>query len=214
MDYADGRFSRVDPVHLDRQVFVRAYNTDVKTKFGRRHFFDSEWSYARGYRYNFKGTQPVLYLAADSLAATFEIGPRTRADLLVPHLQNPVSPYIYVSVGLTADLLDLTDPEVRLQLDVPLDELLASTEVWEEAMDRGEWLPTHVIGQLAAQDGRFAGILYPPYPIEALGGIPDKQNVALFMDPSAPAMARPQHGSVTLEVEDPGGILAALDLIY
>lgn len=62
MDHADvlARFSRVEPVHLDRQVFVRAYNTDVKTKFGRRHFFDSEWSYARGYRYNFKGTQPVL----------------------------------------------------------------------------------------------------------------------------------------------------------
>ncbi len=210
--YFKARLPSIKPVHLDRQIFVRAYNTNVKAALGKSHFFDCEWSFTRGYRYNFKETMPVLYLAADQIAASFEIGPRTRDELLLPHLSRASNPFLYVSVRLTGDFLDLTNAALRAQLHVQLKELLISTEEWEEAMDRGTWATTHVIGRCVAADPRFAGILYPPYPIAALGGIQDKQNVALFMDATAPAMARPRHPSASIEAVDDYGILRGLGL--
>lgn len=53
---------KIAPRTISNRSFVRAYNTRIMTFFGREWFFDSEWSYGRGYRFNYKLTCPVLYL--------------------------------------------------------------------------------------------------------------------------------------------------------
>jgi hypothetical protein len=55
----------VTPRRLIEELFVRAYNTEIKTGWGHDYFFDCRWSFQRGYRYNFKKTHPVLYLASN-----------------------------------------------------------------------------------------------------------------------------------------------------
>lgn len=202
----------VEPASIVNQVFVRAYNTKVKTAFNRDRFFDCTWSFRRGYRYNFKETHPVLYLAADHLVASSEIGARTREALLVPHLQAAVDPYLYFTVRVTADLLDLTNEDTRDELGVTLAELVVPTEEWDADMARDIWAATHHIGRLAVEDGRFDGILYPPYPATELLDLEGKQNVAIFMEPNAPDMSRPLHDSVVLEVVDEGGVLGRLGI--
>jgi hypothetical protein len=202
----------IEPASVVNQAFVRAYNTKVKTAFGRNRFFDCTWSYRRGYRYNFKETHPVLYLAADHLVASSEIGPRTREELLVPHLQAAVDPYLYFTVNVTAELLNLTNEGSRAELGVTLEELVVPTETWDADMAKDVWAATHHIGRLAVEDGRFDGILYPPYPATELLDLEGKQNVAIFMDPSSLDMSRPLRGSVVLEVVDEGGVLGRLEI--
>jgi RES domain-containing protein len=202
----------IDPKSVHEEPFVRAYNTKVKAFFGRKYFFDSEWSYKRGYRFNFKETHPVLYIAADHLVASSEIGPRTRKGLLVPHLQSDVDPYLYLTVRVTAELLDLTTPSARVLLGVTLEEVLTPTERWDDDMEKGKWSITHHVGRLALQDGRFDGILYPSYPAKRLLRLSRKQNVAIFMDPASENMARPLRSSVKLDVVDPGGVLKQLKI--
>ncbi len=91
---ATAKLPTITPRLLDCVNFVRAYDSDVATLYGQKHFFDCTWSHKRGYRYNFEGTQPVLYLAADHTVASTEIGPRTLPDVLGPLTAKP-SPYIY-----------------------------------------------------------------------------------------------------------------------
>lgn len=115
--------SNIAPRSLNRGIFVRAYNPAMKYIWGSDYLFDSVWSFERGYRYNYKGTHPVLYLAADELVASTEIGPRTSADLLLPHLKTPPQTYFFFGVKVTASLLDLTDSKVRRRLGVRLEDL-------------------------------------------------------------------------------------------
>jgi len=210
---AERRLASVQPTYLDGVNFVRAYNTDVVAKLGHEHFFDCTWSFERGYRYNFARTHPMLYLAADHTVASAEIGPRTLADVLGPHLKAAVPPLLYVTVSVTARALDLTDPGVRRRLGVTLGELLVSTEDWDRGMKAGIWSATHYIGRWALQDGRFDGIVYPPYPWRRILDKPGKHNMAVFMDPSSPAMSRPRNPDVELSVRDPHEVLTKLGLV-
>lgn len=210
---ARANLAKVQPRAMHKECFVRAFDTRANTHWGRDHFFDCTWSFQRGYRYNFKQTHPVLYLAADHLVASSEVGPRTRLELLVPHLQAAVDPYVYVTVKVTANLLDLTDAHTRSLLGgVMLKELLVPTKKWDDDMDKGTWSATHHLGKLALEGDRFDGILYPAQPPDELLELPGKQNVALFMDPSVATMSRPLHASVKLEVVDPAGLLKRLGL--
>ena len=179
---------------------------------GHKHFFDCTWSFTRGYRYNFAGTQPVLYLAADHAVAAMEIGPRKLKDILGPHLKAATPPYIYVTVKTTAAVLDLTDAAIRRRLTVTLNDLLIPTDDWDKKMKAGTWCATHQIGKLATTDGRFDGILYPPYPWTRILRRRGKQNLAIFMDPQSPGMAEPLNSGVTLRVEDHCDVLAKLGL--
>jgi len=201
----------IAPRQLTQVKFVRAYNTDVATLHGKDHFFDCTWSQQRGYRYNFSGTEPVLYLAADSTVASTEIGPRTRADILGP-LKAKASPYIYVTVEATASVLDLSDKGIRRRLGITLNDLLVPTDDWDSKMSAGVWSPTHEIGRLVAADARFDGILYPPYPWRKLLQQQGKYNLALFMDAASDGMAAPRNSAVKLAVEDPQGVLKKLGL--
>jgi RES domain-containing protein len=202
----------IEPSTVRQGSFVRAYDTRILTVFAREYLFDSVWSYERGYRYNFPKTCPVLYLAADHLVASSEIGPRTRSELLVPHIQSATDPYLYFTVKLSAALLDLTDQKVRSSLGVTHSELIIPTDDWNDEMKRGRKSVTHHIGALALKDRRFDGILYPPYPSEHLLGIVGKQNVAVFMDADSEAMAQPLGSSVVLDVVDSGHVLKTLGL--
>jgi hypothetical protein len=87
-------------------------------------------------------------------------------------------------------------------------------EQWDEDMDSGIWSVTHNVGKAALDSGCFDGILYPPYPATSLIKIRGKHNIALFMDPDSPQMAKPLHASVTLDVVDNGDILKKLGLIF
>ncbi len=206
--------SNIVPHELKQGIFVRAYNTAMKNKYGSNYLFDSVWSFERGYRYNYKGTHPVLYLASDHLVASTEIGPRTSADLLLPNLRTPPSLYIYFGVKVTAKLLDLTDAKVRRRLGVRLSDLIIPTEQWDDAMQKGVWSVTHKIGKAAMDAGCFDGILFPPYPATSLIKIRGKTNIAIFMDPKAPRMAAPLHSSVRLKVIDDGGFLKKNGLLF
>jgi RES domain-containing protein len=206
--------SNIVPRSLNQEIFIRAYNTAMKYSYGSDYLFDSVWSFERGYRYNFKGTHPVLYLAGDHLVASTEIGARTSEDLLLPHLKTPPSTYIYFGVHVSANLLDLTDASVRRHIGVRLKDLIIPTEQWDEDMDKGIWSVTHKVGKAALAAGCFDGILYPPYPATSPIKIRGKHNIALFMDPHAPQMAKPLHASVKLEVIDNGGVLKTLGLIF
>ena len=81
-------------------------------------------------------------------------------------------------------------------------------------MDKGIWSVTHKIGHAALKDGRFGGILFPPYPATSLINIKGKSNLAIFMDPDSPGMADPLHESAAIEVIDKGDVLAKLGLIF
>jgi hypothetical protein len=76
MNVQHAALASIQPVAIVRQLFVRAYKTIVSTHFYRETFFDCSWSYQRGFRYNFRATHPMLYLAADHLVASAEIGAR------------------------------------------------------------------------------------------------------------------------------------------
>lgn len=213
LDKATKNLPAVAPSPLKCGNFVRAYNTDVVAKLGHTHFFDCTWSFHRGYRYNFAGEYPVLYLAADHTVASTEIGPRKLADVLGPLKAKP-SPYIYVVVEVTANVLDLTDRVIRRRLGVTLEDLLVTTDNWDRDMKAGVRAATHHLGRLAVDDGRFDGILYPPFPWRRLLQKQGKRNLAVFMDPMSPAMARALHRGVALRVQDPHGVLPALGLKF
>jgi RES domain-containing protein len=211
---AQANLKDIQPTPLSGEAFVRAYDTRVMTFFGRRFFFDSTWSYSRGYRFNFKETHPIYYIAADHLTASSEIGPRTRKELLVPHLQSTSDPYLYVTIKVTAQLLDLTTEKTRDDLEITVEELLKPTKEWDDDMERGIWSATHEIGRLVLRDDRFDGIIYPSFPAEELLSLGGKQNVAVFMDPSSDNMARPLRSDVRLEIVDAGGVLRSLGLQF
>jgi len=215
MDLVRARESlpRIQPITIEQRLFVRAYNTRVLTHLDRTNFFDSRWSYERGYRYNFKATHPVFYLAEDSIVASSEIGPRTRRDFLAPMLHAEADPYLYVQVRVSAKLLDVTDDQVRDLLAVTVDEVMVPTERWDEDMSRGVWAATHHLGRLALGDRRFGGILYPSYPSQRLLDLPG-DCVAIFMDSRDEEMSKPLRDSVRLEVIDPGGVLQRLGLRF
>jgi RES domain-containing protein len=205
---------KIEPLILKDAIFVRAYNTLKKTKFGRDYLFESEWSFKRGYRYNFRETYPVLYLAGDHITASAEIGARTYKELLLPHLKMPEPPFIYFSVRVTANVLDLTNSVTRKQLGVDLAEILISTDDWDKNMEKGIWSVTHEIGKLAVEDLRFDGILYPSYPSTFVINPGDKHKLAIFMDSASIAMAKPRGSGVKLEVVDNYDFLKNLELIF
>ena len=184
------------------------------TAFHRKHLFDSTWSYKRGYRYNFKETHPLLYFAGDQVVASAEIGPRTYDEFLLPHLKIPHPPFIYISVRVTAQVLDLTDTKTRRQLYITLPDILIPTEEWQDKVAKDLWTPTHKIGRLALDDNRFDGILYPPYPATAMMKVRGKHCLAIFMDPKSEAMSKPNSNTVKIEVVDTGDILKSLGLIF
>ncbi|GBE04315.1 hypothetical protein BMS3Abin09_01248 [bacterium BMS3Abin09] len=205
---------RVTPRLLDKAVFVRAYNARMITAFHRKHLFDSTWSYRRGYRYNFKETHPVCYFAGDHLVASTEIGPRTYDEFLLPYLKIPHPPYIYVSVRVTAQVLDLTDRQTRRYLGVTLPDILIPTEEWEDKMKRGVYATTHKIGRLALEDDRFDGILFPPYPVTSMIKLKGKHCLAIYMDPKSEAMAKPNGRTINIEVVDTDDFLKNLGLVF
>ncbi len=206
---AANRIKNIAPRQLDKMPFVRAHNSQAMTFFGNFYFFDCRWSYTRGYRFNFKKTWPILYLAGDNLTASTEIGPRTREELLVPELDAVKDPFLYVDIKVTAKVLDLTDVTARRIIGVTLKDILIPTEKWDEDMDKGIQATTHVLGNLALDDGRFDGILYPSYPAHELLGMKRKRCLAIFMDRSHPYMAKPLNADVILEVFDTKGFLAS-----
>lgn len=199
----------VAPIQLDRMSFIRVHNSKAMTFFSSFWFFDCRWSYKRGYRFNFKKTWPILYLACDILTASTEIGPRTHKQLLVPELDEEKDPFIYVAVRVTANVLDLTNAQVRRKIGITLKDILIPTEKWEDDMVKGIWLTTHILGNLALNDGRIDGILYPSYPAHELLGARKKRCLAIFMDRYHPYMAKPMNPRTKLEVIDSKNFLVS-----
>lgn len=206
--------STISPKPLKGDVFIRAYNTRMITHFKSKYLFDSEWAYKRGYRYNFKNRYPVLYLAGDLLVASMEIGPRASDELFLPNLRIASEPFIYFSVKVTANVLDLTDMTIRRKLGITLSDILIPTEIWDRRMEKGIESPTHEIGQLAFLDGRFDGILFPPYPASVLIRVRGKNNLAIFMDSKSVCMSKPKNSNTVLNVCDKGRILKKLGLVF
>ncbi len=211
---ARSNLHKVIPRVLKKAVFVRAYSIRMITAFHRKHLFDSTWSYKRGYRYNFRETHPVSYFAGDHLVASTEIGPRTYNELLLPHLRSPHPPYIYFSVKITAQVLDLTDSKTCRQLGITLSDILIPTKEWEDKRERGIWATTHKIGSLAIDDDRFDGILYPPYPVTSMIKLRGKHCLAVFMDPKSEAMSKPNGKTIKIEVVDGDDFLRNLGLVF
>jgi len=206
----------IEPLMLNEKVFTRSYNTSVITDFKCDHFFDCKWSYERGYRFNFKKTVPVLYLACDQTTASMEIGARTRKEILAPFLCSNASkpPYIYVNVKVTGPVLDLTSRAVRRALNVKLADILVPTESWDKDMETGKWAITHHLGKIVLDNGKFGGILYPSYPAYRFLKLRDKVCLAIFMNKNTPAMSTPKKPDTILNVIDKGGILKKIGLVF
>ncbi len=151
----------IPPKELLQTPFIRSFDTDSMTIYGQNAFFYSTHSFDRGFRFNFSQTWPVFYLAGDQLTASFEIGARTRDELLGPLLSSEKNPYLYVYVRVSALVLDLTSKKIRESLGIGLNDLLIPTKKWDDDMKNGIWAITHHLGALTLNDGRFGGILYP-----------------------------------------------------
>ena len=214
IEKAKRNLPKISPKPLDGDVFVRAYNTKMLTHFKNKYLFDSQWSYTRGYRYNFKRRYPVLYLAGDHLVASMEIGPRANDELFLPNLKIATEPFIYFSIKVTANVLDLTDMKIRRKLGITFNDILIPTDEWDRNMEKGLESPAHAIGALAFKDVRFDGILFPPYPTSVLIRLRGKNNLAIFMNSKSINMAEPRNRQTVLKVCDDGRILKKMGLIF
>lgn len=141
-----------------------------------------------GARFTPQGGFDSIYLANDPITAFVEVS----ALVLLPGGPVPVrsSPWVVVSVdGILNDLLDLTDPATLTALVTTAQEMT------------GNWVttphpPTQLLGQLAYDSGRIAGIQY------ASAKHPGGVNLVVF--PNRIPIAAGNH----LQVFDPHGNLA------
>jgi len=202
----------IAPRQLVSQPFVRAHNTDVlhvplllgEPRYD--HLFDCRYSFKRGYRFNFQGEMPVLYLGCDKETSSYEIGPRTHEAFLGSLAYARSNPYLFIDVDVTTAVLDLTDRGVRRTLGVSKPDILIPTDKWESDMKKRSRSITHHLGALAWNDDRFGGILYPSYPAFARKKTSKKTCIALFMDVTSEGMATPR-APTRLVVVDAHGIL-------
>jgi RES domain-containing protein len=141
-----------------------------------------------GARFTPVGGFDSIYLAHDPITAFIEVS----ALILLPSGPVPVrsAPWVVISVGgIASNLLDLTDPATLAALGTTAQEMT------------GTWVtqphpPTQLLGQLAYNSGRIAGIKYAS--AKHPGGI----NIVIFPDRLAVASGN------YLEVYDPHGHLA------
>lgn len=141
-----------------------------------------------GARFTPQGGFDSIYLANDPITAFVEVS----ALVLLPAGPVPVrsAPWVVVSVdGIMNSLLDLTDPATLTALGTTAREMT------------GNWVttrhpPTQLLGQLAYDSGRIAGIRY------ASAKHPGGMNVVVFPDRITVAAGN------YLEVYDPHGNLA------
>jgi RES domain-containing protein len=141
-----------------------------------------------GARFTPVGRFDSIYLAHDPITAFIEVS----ALILLPGGPAPVrsAPWVVISVdGITNKLLDLTDPATLAALGTTAQEI---TGTWATLPHP----PTQLLGQLAYDSGRIAGIKYAS--AKHPGGI----NVVVFPDRIAVASGN------YLEVYDPHGHLA------
>ena len=141
-----------------------------------------------GARFTPVGGFDSIYLAHDPITAFIEVS----ALILLPGGPVPVrsAPWVVVSVdGILNNLLDLTDPATLAALGTTAQEM---TGTWATLPHP----PTQLVGQLAYDSGRIAGIKYAS--AKHPGGI----NVVVFPDRLAIAAGN------YLEVYDPQGHLA------
>lgn len=141
-----------------------------------------------GARFTPTGSFDSVCLAHDPITAFMEVS----ALILLPG--GPVSvrsaPWVVISVdGILNHLLDLTDPTTPARLGTTVQEM---TGTWAATPHP----PTQLLGQLAYDSGRIAGIKYAS--AKQAGGI----NVIVFPDRIAIAAGN------YLEVHDPHGNLA------
>lgn len=141
-----------------------------------------------GARFTPAGGFDSIYLAHDPITAFIEVS----ALILLPGGPVPVrsAPWVVISVdGIVNNLLDLADPATLAALGTTAQEM---TGTWAATPHP----PTQLVGQLAYDSGRIAGIKYAS--AKHPGGI----NVAVFPDRLAIAAGN------YLEVYDPHGHLA------
>lgn len=196
----------IDPIKIKKEYLVRSINTSAIKNFDYKHIFDSHWSFDRGYRFNYKKTNPTLYFAANQTVASTEIGPRTYSELIHPYAF-PYPPMLYFSVEVTANVLDLTDILILSKLGMNESDINITTDEWEEKMDNDVMAITHIIGEATLKDNRFDGILYRPYPMTLYGISHNYRNCAIFMDKKSKYMSKPKNKSVILKVIDNDNVL-------
>lgn len=141
-----------------------------------------------GARFTPKGGFDSIYLAHDPITAFIEVS----ALVLLPGGPVPVrtAPWVVVSVDrILNNLLDLTDAATLTALGTTLQEM---TGTWATTPHP----PTQLLGQLAYDSGRIAGIKY------ASAKHPGGLNLVVFPD------RIPIAASDFLEVYDPHGNLA------
>lgn len=141
-----------------------------------------------GARFTPTGSFDSIYLAHDPITAFIEVS----ALILLPGGPVPVrsAPWVVISVdGILNNLLDLTDPTTLAALGATAQEMTAT---WAATPHP----PTQLLGRLAYDSGRIAGIKYAS--AKHPGGI----NVMVFPDRISIATGN------FLEVYDPHGNLA------
>lgn len=114
-------------------------------------------SRVNGGRFTPKDSFETIYLAEDPITALAEVA------LVIQHPQAPPStfrtpPWVHVAVdGVLLSVLDLTHSQVQDALGTNRQEL---TGEWRYTQAQGHEAPTHMLGRLCYETGRFDGICY------------------------------------------------------
>lgn len=186
---------------LSGQIAFRYVNSALLTRDIISSPLDSRYSYSRGYRFNFPGSFPALYMAFSDFVCTLEAG--QRPDPLATIFENyEREPGIIYSIKVSGNFVNLVDKKSlgQLCLNVNHPEYLIATNEWENRAARGRPTITHKIGQ-AVYDAGFDGIIYYSYPAFELRHIynPDMiSSICVFMSKDKPKL--PEGKTCYLEV--------------
>ncbi|MBZ0274070.1 RES family NAD+ phosphorylase [bacterium] len=116
-----------------------------------------------GGRFNPRETFDTIYLAADSITASCEVGAAIfqpgGAPIAVEHM-----PLVFVSIrGTVSDLLDLREPDICDALHTSDIELTNDWRYWQSlhAMGVSSIPPTQELGRAAYMCGVIRGLVFP-----------------------------------------------------
>jgi hypothetical protein len=188
---------------LTGQVAYRYVNSALFTGKLIRNPLNCDYSYTRGYRFNFPNAFPALYLSFSDFVATLEAGQKP-SSLSTIFDNREREPGIIYSVKVSGRFANLVEEKSLNELSFNKNhpEYLIPTHEWEEKLKSGKFAITHQIGQVI-YDAGFDGLIYFSFPAWELHSRYKSEmisNICVFM--SREDANCPKNDSCCLELFD------------